>query len=329
MYNLEPPPLDPYSNTKNLSDEQNLKINFKRVSITLSNYYGVHWHNCIQFSVIKKGSLVYTVNQTSHVVSEGQGFFVNYGCLHKIVPNFGQECEYFVINFDPDYLIGAHNEMEMQKFMTPYLSDPTLDGVIIKPEGAWQTKILARLWDIENAFSREFFGYELAVRGCLCEIWLEFISALKDRVKILKGGITTDKERIKMLIHFIRLNYMRKITLSDIAANINVSTGECCRLFKRTLQTSPIEYLNRYRIEQSIKLLLDTRYTILHISGEVGFGSVNHYISLFSRYTNCTPKEFRKKSADLSYIEHSLPPMESEKMVNTFPAYEDALIESL
>ena len=279
----------------------NININFKYVMLTPNSIDGMHWHNCLQFSLIKKGSLVYNVNQDSYTVEEGQGFFVNYGYLHKVSPNEDKTCEYFVVNVDPKFIFGIQDDFEKEKYLTPYITNAKLAGLILSSNVTWQNEILNLLGEVERAFSEKYFGYELAIRSYLGNIWLIFITELKDTVQPFQGRVSTDKERIKALINYVRMNYMKNITLSDIASVVNISEGECCRLFKRTIQSSPIKYRNSYRIEQSLKLLIETRDTITQISEEVGFASVSYYISLFKKQMQCTPKEFRKKYLTGSY----------------------------
>jgi AraC-like DNA-binding protein len=67
-----------------------------------------------------------------------------------------------------------------------------------------------------------------------------------------------DKQAYENHSAYIRENYTSKITLSDIARSVNISTAECCRLFKRNMNISPVEYLINYRVAQSVRLLTDT-----------------------------------------------------------------------
>jgi len=292
-----------------------ININLRHVTLTPNASYGMHWHNCLQFSVIKKGSLVYTVNQKSYTVVEGQGFFTNYGCLHMVSSNENENCDYFVVNVDPEFIFGVQDDSEKEKYLTPYLTNATLAGLILSSNITWQTDILNLLSKVENAFSEKHFGYELAIRSYLGNIWLIFITELKDKVQSFQGRVSTDKERIKALINYIRINYMKNITLADIASVVNISEEECCRLFKRILQTSPIKYRNHYRIEQSLKLLIETQDTVTQIAEEVGFASVSYYISLFTKQMHCTPKEFKKKYLSNSYTGHPITISNEEVML--------------
>ena len=53
--------------------------------------------------------------------------------------------------------------------------------------------------------------------------------------------------------------------------------------------------MNLTRIEESIKLLLDSDLSISEISDEVGFSHVRYFNKNFKNYYNCTPLQYRKK----------------------------------
>ena len=62
---------------------------------------------------------------------------------------------------------------------------------------------------------------------------------------------------------------------------------------KETGQTF-INYLNNYKIERSKDLLKNTNMTLLDISLEVGFNNQSYYSTIFKKYTNMTPQEYRE-----------------------------------
>ena len=55
------------------------------------------------------------------------------------------------------------------------------------------------------------------------------------------------------------------------------------------------ELVNIVRVDESIKLLLDTDKTISDISLDVGFSHARYYNKSFKDHYKCTPLQFRKK----------------------------------
>ena len=52
---------------------------------------------------------------------------------------------------------------------------------------------------------------------------------------------------------------------------------------KKSLKMSPYDYLINYRINESMKLLKNTSFSILDIAENVGFNNVSHYIQIFKK----------------------------------------------
>ena len=65
-------------------------------------------------------------------------------------------------------------------------------------------------------------------------------------------------------------------------------------MFKKETGQTFINYLNNYKIEKSKNLLKNTNMTLLDISLEVGFNNQSYYSTIFKKYTNMTPLEYRE-----------------------------------
>ncbi|NMB32666.1 MAG: helix-turn-helix transcriptional regulator, partial [Clostridium sp.] len=78
----------------------------------------------------------------------------------------------------------------------------------------------------------------------------------------------------------------------------NVCRSKCCKIFKRYLMQSPIEFLNTYRLEISSNLLKDTSKSVTEVAFACGFNHLSYYSELFKRYYGCTPSEYRKRGYD-------------------------------
>ncbi len=93
----------------------------------------------------------------------------------------------------------------------------------------------------------------------------------------------------------IENEYATKINLDTIAAKLNMSTRNLVRRFKKATGDSPIEYMQRYRIEMAKRNLENTNSSIEEISFEVGYDNVKFFRSLFKRHTGITPFAYRNK----------------------------------
>lgn len=107
----------------------------------------------------------------------------------------------------------------------------------------------------------------------------------------------SDKDRfIKEVNTYIERNIYKKITLDELANHCNVSKYHFCKLFKRYLDCSPMNYCNKVKITRSQMALIYTSEEISKIAQDYGFSSQSHYTKLFKEITGVTPKVYRKNA---------------------------------
>jgi two-component system response regulator YesN len=84
------------------------------------------------------------------------------------------------------------------------------------------------------------------------------------------------------------------LSIDEAASRVNCSRYYFCRLFKKVLGMSFVEYVHRMRIDHAKDLLLSSDHAVAYIAGEVGFENVSHFNRVFRRFTGITPSSFRK-----------------------------------
>lgn len=104
---------------------------------------------------------------------------------------------------------------------------------------------------------------------------------------------------INKAVEFIKINYSKKISISDIARHVGIDSKYLCTLFKTQLKLSPYKFLLNIRMDRACELLQNTYVTIGDISRSVGYEDQLLFSKMFKRFKGSSPKEFRE-----SYIQH-------------------------
>jgi len=103
-----------------------------------------------------------------------------------------------------------------------------------------------------------------------------------------------EQGRLRAIYAFVDNNYHQKIQLREIAAVSNMTKEAFCRYFKKVTTYTFIEFLNRYRISQSKRLLM-TGKNVSNACYSCGFESLSYYNRIFKKITNENPSDFRKR----------------------------------
>lgn len=128
-----------------------------------------------------------------------------------------------------------------------------------------------------------------------------FYSILASLIKFSQGKIEVKEEKIESLyvkkaIELIETNYSKKLKVQDIANQIGINRSYLTNLFKKTIGTSPQNYLIDCRLEKSAQLLRETQNSMVDIALEVGYSDSLAYSKAFKQKYGMSPSEYRKKS---------------------------------
>lgn len=257
-------------------------------------YVILHWHDELQISYVTKGKVHFSVNSKDYIVSQGESLFIRSRCLHSARPIGEDEAEYICIDIHPVLIYGLPNGRIRTQYVDPFLNRDCMEALHFNGQSTWHKDVSENILRIISFAQNCEYGYELEMQTCACRIWLDMIRNVRNACAEEPSTPATDRQRMQLLIQYIHDHYMDKITLNDIALAANISTGECCRIFKRNMRISPVEYLINFRVAQSISLLVDTEKSISEIAQISGFGSSSYYTVRFKKLVQCTPIEYRR-----------------------------------
>ena len=139
-----------------------------------------------------------------------------------------------------------------------------------------------------------YFGRETA-------IWCSKISEIEfDRISqsefiIFSGQKEHSDEPIKEAQLYIEQNYEQKLNINDIANMVHLNGRSFLRRFKKATANTPLEYIQRVKIEAAKKRLESTADSILQVMYGIGYMDEKAFRNTFRKYTGLSPKEYRNK----------------------------------
>ncbi len=253
-----------------------------------------HWHSYVEFIYVLQGSVRLSTNSQCHVISAGEGAFINSNMLHYQEPAPGLAVITLNQLLDAGLIAGAYKSIYEQKYVRPVLECRELEALHFCLSDPMQRETLDRIRRSYEAADRETAGYEFMVRSELSQAWFLLSQMMDALQKPYRLAGSQGEERIKKMLLFIHEHYDERLSLERIAAAASISERECLRCFSQNLNTTPFTCLLEYRVRKAAADLQKTDRTVTEIAYSCGFSGASYFGRIFRRIMGCTPSEYRK-----------------------------------
>ena len=103
-------------------------------------------------------------------------------------------------------------------------------------------------------------------------------------------------EHISNIEAYINANLLSKITLSDVAASVHLSSKQISRIIEREYGCTFVELLTQKRLATAEMLLKNTDMKISDIAAQTFGSSEAYFYTVFKKNMGTTPRKYRKES---------------------------------
>jgi transcriptional regulator GlxA family with amidase domain len=112
---------------------------------------------------------------------------------------------------------------------------------------------------------------------------------------IFTGQKSHGDEMVKRAQDYIEANLHEKISVEHLSARFAVGRRNFDRRFIKATGNTPVEYLQRVKIESAKKVFETSRRTINEVMYDVGYSDVKAFREVFRKITGMSPLEYRSK----------------------------------
>ncbi len=148
----------------------------------------------------------------------------------------------------------------------------------------------------------------------LGEIYIQRIEACKDMDALLRINVNneltmdycervarlhhpkTNHPKINEAMHYVRENYQKRLTVSEVATKVGLSKEYLSVKFHEVTGMTLPEYINEQKITEAKQLLHFTDMTLSEIAEYLSFSSQSYFQTVFKKITDDTPMEYRLKN---------------------------------
>jgi len=142
---------------------------------------------------------------------------------------------------------------------------------------------------VEKYFDRQTAIY------CSKVFQIEMDRESQSAFTIFTGQKQHGDEMVKEAQAYIESNMQEKISVEHLSARFAVGRRNFDRRFIKATGNTPVEYLQRVKIESAKKALETSRKTINEVMYEVGYADVKAFREVFRKVTGMSPLEYRKR----------------------------------
>ncbi|RGZ01185.1 AraC family transcriptional regulator [Clostridium sp. AM58-1XD] len=251
----------------------------------------LHYHSdIIEIHCMIKGqrySQVEDGGQLKHFTYTGNEAFLTFPFeLHGNGSQPQLPCEFYafqIITKDPNHMLGLNEEYSR-----------SLCQILLSLKYRHFKLGMTHIQYLRSAFN--FFSdmtpgsIQIGTQFLTC-----FLFSLQFLTPIQNNDILTIDNRIYQAISYLNKNISEPLQLEDLAAVSGYSLSRFKVKFKQEVGITPAEYITLQKLEYAKRELAETDVSITDLAYSLGFSSSNYFSSVFKKFLDCTPKDYRKQ----------------------------------
>lgn len=269
----------------------------------------IHWHNEIEFCLPRKGTAVCQIYQESYTIPTGSAILIGSNVPHSCHSLTGESVLYSSIIAAPEFISGEIGGDVERKCMRPFLEGSAGPCIRIDGTGADRTeadrtgaesrRLLQMLDEIDRLYTEKPLCHELRIKGLLCEILAALLPEAyrnpeNKRLQSVPAS-SAELERLQLTLDYLHQHYDSVVSLQELADLTHLSREACCRNFRRMTGKSITEYLQEYRVTQSLPLIRSGCYSISQVAELCGFSNASRFAAAFRKRMGINPGHYLKE----------------------------------
>lgn len=181
------------------------------------------------------------------------------------------------------------------EFRTTFPDVTLTDGSIITEDrGLYSSGGASSYWNLLLHLIEKHTSRDMAIRAS------KFFAIEIDRKSqspfiMFNGQKRHEDEPIRQAQEFIEKNVGEKISVEELAVQFAIGRRHFERRFKKATNNTPIEYMQRVKIEAAKKNLEKGRKTVNEVMYDVGYVDSKAFRTVFKKITGLSPVEYRNK----------------------------------
>lgn len=267
------------------------------------------WHDYYELIYFQEGSFQLYLNLKEINIEEECLYLIPKGCVHRLYATSEKAVEHSLCFRLEDFCFSEEDILEQgffralreEEYFFPKEISLSHLGFLEMVQGFSEIyKLFHQHGKKEssvsssNSYRLERLADHMMVKGRLLQLF-----AIMEGMGMISERRLVEEEKqvlfIKNSIEYIREHYAEKIYIRDLANLCRLNEQYFTRFFGNNVGISPLEYINRYRVEKAVEILSGGEDKVLDVAKATGFHNQGNFIKIFKSIMGETPHQYRKR----------------------------------
>lgn len=184
----------------------------------------------------------------------------------------------------------AHNQFE-QKYPNVNLVP---EKIICEDNGIYSSGGAYSILNFIVYLIERLFDRETAIH-CSKLSEIEFDRVSQNEFIIFSGQKEHSDTEILKAQNYIEENFDQKCSVEELSEMTNMNKRSFLRRFKKATSNTPIEYIQRVKVEAAKRMLESTAKNVFEVMYSIGYNDEKAFRNTFRKYSGLSPKDYQKK----------------------------------
>lgn len=258
----------------------------------LSAYTPPHWHQAVELLLFVKGKVTCNFNNTALHAKPGDLYLINSHEVHET--RCSRDAVYLCVHILPSAMCRYVPNFDQLSFSLLYDPEDAEKAAAYGRLRACMERILHLLEEDRPTGRLECHAQLFSAAAILVEHFSQPLAVEESSLR------RSDMTRLEPLLEYTQLHHGEELTLDGAAGSMGLNKEYFCRLFKKNMGVSYLQYLYQVRAAAVCRELETCDDTIGEIAERHGFRDPKMLNQYFKELYGCTPSEKRKFFREVS-----------------------------